>query len=147
MGTAPQTTFYQCHCIAEGWLLFGVPGGRANHLRLVFDQGVGHQGHQRKQAEQNWRRARNRQIVPLPLRLNFKVCPRFFKGHLHSPTSNEPDQNLEWLVGQFGRKKRARHELSRDIAHQHQANRHIWFEVVPILWTWKLIEHHQFLKP
>src|SRR5205085_8845159 len=122
---APQTTSYHCQRVTEGRLLFGVPSRRANDLRLVFDQGVGHQRHQRKQPEQNWRRTRNCQIAPLPLRLDSQMRPRFFKGHLQSPTSHEPRQNPDWLVCQFGREKSARLEFSEHVAHQHPTDRHI----------------------
>lgn len=115
MATAPQTTSDQGQRITEGGLLLSVPSRRANNLRLVFDQAVGQQCHQRKQPKQNGCRARNSPVAPLPLRLNSEVRPRLFKGHFHAPTSYEPSQNLRWLMRQFSREKHTRLKFSPHI--------------------------------
>lgn len=127
MATTPPTTSYQRQRVAEGGGLFFVPDCRANDLRLVFNQSVGQQRHQREQSEQDWRRARYRQVIPLPLCFDAQMRPRFCKGHFHPPTPHKPSQNLKRRVRQFGREKGTRFEFSAHITHQHPANRHIRF--------------------
>src|SRR5215510_523252 len=70
MTTAPQTTPYDRCRISESRRLLFVPGGSANWLDLELDQPVSHQRNHREQSEKYRRRPSNRQIVPLPLRLD-----------------------------------------------------------------------------
>jgi hypothetical protein len=76
MIAAPQTTSYNRNGIREGWLLLRIPSSRANKLDLPFDQAVGHQSHQREQAEKRRRGPSNRQVPPLSLGFYSQVRPR-----------------------------------------------------------------------
>src|SRR5689334_12282244 len=102
MATAPQTTPYHRDRIREGRPLLFIPSGCANWLDLALDQPIGHQCHHREQPKQDWGRSRNRQVIPLALRLNPEMRPSFFKGYFHSPAADEPTQDLQRRMIQIG---------------------------------------------
>jgi len=123
MATAPQTTPYDRNPVRECRLLFFVPGGRPNRLYLCLDQPVGHQGDYREQSEQRRRCPRYRQVVPSPLSFYSKMRPSLFKGHFHSPTADEPTQNLQRRKPEVGGQQRLRLKFTRRISDQYPADR------------------------
>jgi hypothetical protein len=127
MATAPQITPYDRYRIREGRRLLFIPGGSANWLDLSLDQPVSHQRDHREQSEKYRRRSINFQIVPLSLRFHAQMRPGFLKGHFHSPTTNEPIQNLQRRTVKVGRQQRLRLKLTQRIADQHltDQDRHI----------------------
>src|SRR5262245_7920501 len=123
MATAPQTSPYDRNRIREGRPLFFVPSGSANRLAFVLEQLIGHQRHQREQPKKDGRCPRNRQVVPLPLRFYSQMRSGFLKGHFHSPTTNEPTQNLQRRMIEIGRKQCLRLKLAPWISNQYPTDR------------------------
>src|SRR5262245_4081972 len=123
MVTAPQTTPYNRDGVREGWLFLRIPSSGANKLDPLFDQAVGHQSHQREQAEKRRRGPSNRQVTPLSLRFYSQVRSRLFEGYFHPPATHEPTQNLQWRMVEVGRKQGLRIKLTQRIADQHPTDR------------------------
>ena len=123
MATTPQTTSYPSQRVTEGRLLFGLPSSRTQHLDLVCEQSLSAQRDEGKQPEQNWGRARNRPITPLPLRLNSQVSARLFKSHFHPPAPHKPSSYLRRRRLDLGRAESLRRERLERVTHQYPANR------------------------
>src|SRR5262249_3095109 len=72
-----------------------------------------------KQSIQTGSGSGNRQIIPLSLSFDAQMRLRFLKGHFQSPATDEPGQNLQWRVRQFGRQQCLWLKLSLRVADQH----------------------------
>src|SRR5215470_11883504 len=123
MATAPQTTPYSRDGIREGRPLLCIPGSGANRLDLPFDQPIGHQRDQREQTEKHWCGTCDSRVAPLSLSFYPEMRSGFFKGHLHTPTSHEPGQYLQWRMIGLSRNKRLWVVFALRNANQHPTNR------------------------
>ena len=112
MATAPNTTPDYRNRVRESRMPFGIPGGLPDRCGFALDQCVCHQCYHRKQSIQTGSGPGNRQIIPLSLSFDAQMRLRFFKGHLQAPATDEPGQNLQWRVRQFGRQQCLRLKLS-----------------------------------
>lgn len=103
-------------------MLFGIPSSLTDRCGLLLNQGICHQGNQRKQSKQGRRSPGNCQVIPLTLSFYPDVRSSLFKGHFQSPATDEPGQNLPRRVGQFCREQSLRLKLSQRITDQHPPN-------------------------
>ncbi len=117
----PQLPANHCYCIRKRRLSFGVPRSSANHFGFTLHQRPSCQCDYRVQSHQCRRAAPDSQPVPLPLGLYSQMCPRFFKGYFHPPSSDKPADYFFRRVINVGREQRLRVELAQGITNQHPA--------------------------
>lgn len=126
----PQTTTNPGDSISEGRQLLLIPGGLPHSDLTLLLQPVSAERDQREKSQQDWCRARNRQIAPLALGFQSEMRARIFEGHLHRPAPHKPTQDFSCCVLEIGREQRLRLELPLRIANQKPANRERRFACV-----------------
>lgn len=97
---------------------------------------MGEQSDQRKESQQGWRSAQNRQVRPLALGFDAETGARFLKGDFQLPAQNRPFHNLRRLNSAISAEERlGLQRLSRVriqlVCNQHPAQRN-WRQPVMI---------------
>lgn len=88
----PQVQTHRRESVAEGWVPLSVPRRLSNGQLSIGGEPIGHQGHDREEAKQTWRRPENRQVRPLALGLDTEVPTNLLKGHLNGPSPDKPTE-------------------------------------------------------
>ncbi len=83
--------------IRKGGQGFAIPGRLSNGKRLLTQQLLSKNGHERKECQQGRSGAHNRQIRPLALGLDAQMSTNLMKGDFNSPTQDKPLHDLESL--------------------------------------------------
>jgi hypothetical protein len=79
---------------------------------------MGEQGNHREQSQQSRDGSSDRQLRPLPLRLESQVPARLLEGHLKLPAHHEPTYYLLRIGIEVGTQEGLGFELSFGIAYQ-----------------------------
>ena len=102
--------------IAEAGLVFGVPSSASSEA-ITVELGLGPERHQRKQAEQHRRGARDGQLGPLPLGFDTEMPAYFRERHFDRPAPHEPVEHVERIDIRVSTEEALRLELARNVAH------------------------------
>ena len=85
---------------------------------VTVEPGLGPEHHQREQAEQHRRGARDSQLGPLSLGFDTEMPAHFRERHLDRPAPHEPAEHVERIGIRVSTEEGLRLELTRNIAHQ-----------------------------
>ena len=123
MEMIPQLPSHQGNRVRKGGTRFAIPRCAAHAGHALFDQQMRVQRHERVEAQQRRGSTGNRTLIPLALRLQPQMGPRFFKRHFHRPAPDKPGQYLCRHMLQIGRQQGLRFEAFVRVSDQHPAER------------------------
>ena len=81
--------------IRKGGQGFAIPGGLSNGKRLLTQQLMSKNGHERKESQQGGSGAQDRQIRPLALGLDAQMSTHLMKGDFDRPAQDKPLHDLD----------------------------------------------------
>ena len=98
-GRTPKGSTDRGNGVAEGRLGLPIPsGGQGTKGCAGGDEAVGPDRDEREEAEKRWRGPRDREVGPLPLRLDAEMSSCLLEGRFHRPALLERSEDLRRLA-------------------------------------------------
>src|SRR5262245_40195767 len=101
----PQMPPNQGNGISKRGANFGIPSRDPNGDDFLLEKLMGGQGDDRIEAQQRWGRSGNGSRIPLALRLQAQMRPRFFQRDFYGPATDKPGQDLLRRLIRVGRQQ------------------------------------------